>query len=318
MIVVLMHDVCIALLVLIIPLINVAFLTLLERKVLASMQLRTGPNSVGILGVLQPIADAIKLFSKEFIFPVRANSLLFSSAPIIGFFLSLLPWLVLPLDFAPKTEKVLIAANFDYGLLFLFAVGGLGVYPILIAGWSSNSLYPFLGALRATAVMISYELVVAVIQLATIAIAGTVALSGLLIAQNACPAVFPLWPLFIMFLVSSLAETSRPPFDLTEGESELVGGFATEFGAMSFSLIALSEYAHVVATSLFIATAFLGGQWAGPIWLKFMLANLFFIWVRAAVPRFRLDSLQYLNWKTYLIISLGVLIYCWSLIIIGL
>lgn len=281
------------------------------------MQSRTGPNTVGILGVLQPIGDAIKLMGKELILPSRANSLLFTSAPILALFLALLPWLVLPLQGETLSGNITGVVPLNYGLLFLFAISGLAVYPVLIAGWSSNSIYPFLGALRATATMVSYELVIGVIQLATITLAGSLSFKSIMAAQEHCWGLFPLWPLFIMLIVSSLAECSRPPFDLTEGESELVGGFATEYGAMSFSLIALTEYTHIISTSLFIATAFIGGSAWIPLWFKYMAGNLLFVWVRAAVPRYRLDTLQYLNWKGYILISLGALLWAWGLIISG-
>ena len=305
-------------LVVVIALISVAFLTLLERKVLASMQLRVGPSVAGYIGILQPFSDAIKLFSKEIILPTKANHFLFIAAPIIGLFLSLLPWAIIPLGYG------LFVSDIEIGMLYLFAVSSMGVYPILIAGWASNSMYPFIGALRATSAMISYELVMGLILLNSVIISNSLNLTNIVLSQNKIWFFIPLFPAFLMFLVSVLAETSRAPFDLTEGESELVGGFQTEYSGMSFSYFALIEYGHQVSMASIIVIFFFGG-WLSLIVsvifyyifaIKLLIGMFFFIWARSAVPRYRIDNLMYLNWKSLLLTSLSFIIVVLSIFVI--
>ena len=230
---------------LIVPLlIAIAYLTLFERKVLGSMQLRKGPNTVGIFGLLQPIADGVKLFSKETILPTHANLSIFIFSPIAAFFLALLSWVVIPFN-----DGVVIA-DISIGILFLFAVSAISVYAILMSGWSSNSKYAFFGAIRAAAQMISYEVSLGLIILSVILCVGELNLISIVKAQSDIWFFIPLFPAFLMFFVSALAETNRAPFDLTEGESELVSGFNVEYSAMTFAMFFLAEYSHIILMSL--------------------------------------------------------------------
>jgi len=292
-------------------LIGIAYVTLMERKVLALVQLRNGPNLVGPFGLLQPFADGLKLLTKETIIPSGANRVLFIAAPIILFFLSLAAWAVVP--FGAK----LVLADINVGILYLYAISSLGVYGIIIAGWASNSKYSFLGALRSAAQMVSYEVSIGFIMITVLLLAGSLNLNKVIEAQAGGIMNWNMWPLFpmlIIFFISGLAETNRAPFDLPEGESELVGGFNTEYSSMAFALFFLGEYANMILMSAMTSILFLGG-WQSPFnetvvpsafWLigKIIFCLFVFIWVRATVPRYRYDQLMRLGWKVFLPFSL--------------
>jgi NADH-quinone oxidoreductase subunit H len=292
----------------VIPLIlTVAYLTYAERKIIAAMQLRIGPNYVGPFGLLQPIADALKLLHKEPIIPAKANPVLFLLAPIITFTLSLLAWAVIPIgpDF--------VLANINVGILYLFAISSLGVYGIIIAGWASNSKYPFLGALRSAAQMVSYEVSIGFVMITVLLCAGSLNLRDIVLAQQNIWFFIPLFPMFIIFFISILAETNRTPFDLPEAEAELVSGYNVEYSSMPFALFFLGEYANMILMSAMTSILFLGG-WLPPfamapftyipgfVWfaLKISLILFLFIWVRATLPRYRYDQLMRLGWKVFL------------------
>lgn len=292
-------------------LLAVAFLTLAERKVLASMQRRKGPNVVGFLGLLQPLADGAKLILKETVMPSLANRFIFLLAPVLTFFLSLLSWMVIPFN------ATNVFADLNIAVLFVFAVSSLGVYGIIMAGWSSNSRYAFLGALRSAAQMISYEVSIGLIIINVILCVGSLSFVDIIEFQRNVYFVIPLAPLFVMFFISALAETNRPPFDLPEAEGELVAGYFVEYSAAGFALFFIGEYANIIFMSLLNAVFFFGGWlpiWpfslfleGGVFWLAFKtLFFLFlFIWVRAAFPRYRYDQLMRLGWKVFLPLSLG-------------
>jgi NADH-quinone oxidoreductase subunit H len=297
-------------------LIAVAYYTYAERKVLAWAQLRKGPNVVGPFGLLQPIADAVKLLMKETVIPSGANPLVFVAAPMLTFVLALIAWAVIPFDAG------LVLANINVGILYLFAISSLGVYGVIMAGWASNSRYAFLGALRSAAQMVSYEVSIGFVIVCVLLLAGSLNLSVVVTTQDRGWGLFgwnwlPLLPMFIVFLVSILAETNRAPFDLPEGESELVAGFFVEYSSMSFALFFLGEYANMLLMSGLTAVLFLGGwlppvhvapfTWIpGPVWfaLKIALVAFFFLWVRATFPRYRYDQLMRLGWKVFLPLSL--------------
>jgi NADH-quinone oxidoreductase subunit H len=292
-------------------LLAVAYLTYAERKVLAAMQLRRGPNVVGPFGLLQPFADGLKLLFKETVVPSGANRLLFVMAPMITFTLSLVAWAVIP--FEPKV----VVANINVGILYLFAISSLGVYGIVIAGWASNSKYPFLGAMRSAAQMVSYEVSIGFVMITVLLCVGSLNLSDIVMAQRHIWFAVPLLPMFVVFFISALAETNRPPFDLTEAESELVAGYFSEYSAMAFALFFLGEYANMILMSATTSILFLGG-WLPPVnmvpftwipgWLWFFAKIAFvlflFLWVRATFPRFRYDQLMRLGWKVFLPLSL--------------
>jgi len=288
----------------------VAYLTYAERKVLAAMQLRKGPNVVGPFGLLQPIADGIKLLAKETIIPTGADVPLFIGAPIFTFFLALSAWAVIPFDAGA------VLANINVGVLYLFAVSSLGVYGIIIAGWASNSKYSLLGGMRLAAQMVSYEVSIGLVIITVLLNTGSLNLSRIVEAQQdgwfVCSILFPM---FIVFFISALAETSRNPFDLPEGESELVGGFNTEYSSMVFALFFLGEYANMILLSAMISILFLGG-WLplfaaldfvpGYVWFAFKIAFCLFVflWTRATLPRYRYDQLMRIGWKCFLPLSL--------------
>jgi NADH-quinone oxidoreductase subunit H len=292
-------------------LIAVAYLTYAERKVLAAMQLRRGPNVVGPFGLLQPFADGLKLLFKETVIPSGANRILFVLAPMITFTLSLVAWAVIPFG------KGLVLANINVGVLYLFAISSLGVYGIVMAGWASNSKYPFLGAMRSAAQMVSYEVSIGFVMITVLLCVGSLNLSDIVMAQRHVWFAVPLLPMFVVFFISALAETNRPPFDLTESESELVAGYFSEYSAMTFALFFLGEYANMILMSATTSILFLGGwlppadiapfNWIpGPIWFaaKIALVLFFFLWVRATFPRYRYDQLMRLGWKVFLPLSL--------------
>ena len=293
-------------------LLAVAYTTYAERRVIGAMQLRRGPNVVGPFGLLQPIADGLKLLFKETILPSGANRVVFIIAPMVTFVLALVAWAVIPFD------KGMVIADINVGLLYLFAISSLGVYGIIMAGWASNSKYPFLGAMRSAAQMVSYEVSMGFVVITVALCAGSLNLTEIVEAQQTIWFALPLLPMFVIFFVSILAETNRTPFDLPEGEAELVAGYFSEYSAMTFALFFLGEYANMLLLSGMTAVLFLGGWLApfgiepftwipGPIWLALKIAVIMFlfIWVRATLPRYRYDQLMRLGWKVFLPISLG-------------
>ncbi|KJV10991.1 NADH:ubiquinone oxidoreductase subunit H [Elstera litoralis] len=292
-------------------LVAVAYLTYAERKVLAVMQLRRGPNVVGPFGLLQPLADGLKLFMKETIVPAGASRVLFIMAPMLTFILAMLAWAVIPVD------QGWVLSDINVGVLYLFAISSLGVYGIIIAGWASNSKYAFLGALRSAAQMVSYEVSIGLVIITVLLCVGSLNLSRIVEAQKTVWFVIPLLPMFVIYFISALAETNRSPFDLPEGESELVGGYFTEYSSMTFALFFLGEYANMILMSAMGSILFLGGwlppidiapfNWVpGPIWFALKICFLLFgfLWVRATFPRFRYDQLMRLGWKIFLPFSL--------------
>jgi NADH-quinone oxidoreductase subunit H len=292
-------------------LIFVAYLTYAERKVLAAMQLRKGPNVVGPFGLWQPFADALKMLMKETIIPSGSNPLLFLMAPMLTFSLAMIAWAVIPLG------DGWAIADINVGVLYLFAISSLGVYGVIIAGWASNSKYAFLGALRSAAQMVSYEVSMGFVIVSVLLVAGSLNLSDIVRAQQTVWFCIPLFPMFIIFFISTLAETNRAPFDLPEGESEIVAGFFVEYSSMSFALFFLGEYANMILMSAMTTLLFLGGWLApfgvepftwlpGPIWfiLKVCFCLFVFLWVRATFPRYRYDQLMRLGWKVFLPASL--------------
>nr|YP_009049483.1 NADH dehydrogenase subunit 1 [Crax daubentoni]AIE46284.1 NADH dehydrogenase subunit 1 [Crax daubentoni] len=290
-------------------LIAVAFLTLVERKVLSYMQSRKGPNVVGPFGLLQPIADGVKLFTKEPIRPSTSSPLLFIMTPILALLLALTIWIPLPLPFS--------LTDLNLGLLFLLAMSSLAVYSLLWSGWASNSKYALMGALRAVAQTISYEVTLAIILLSVIIFSGNYALSTLAITQEPLYLIFSSWPLAMMWYISTLAETNRAPFDLTEGESELVSGFNVEYAAGPFTLFFLAEYANIMLMNTLTTILFLNPSALNlsselfPITLaaKVLLLSSGFLWVRASYPRFRYDQLMHLLWKNFLPLTLALCLW---------
>ncbi len=299
-------------------LLGVAYLTYAERKIISAMQMRLGPNVVGWFGLLQPIADAVKLLTKETVLPTGASPVVFFLAPMVTFSLAMLAWAVIPVNAG------WVISDLNVGVLYLFAISSLGVYGVVMAGWASNSRYAFLGAMRSAAQMVSYEVSIGFIMITVLMTAGTLNLSALVEAQSEpLFGVLPGWyfiphlPMFIVFFISVLAETNRHPFDLPEAESELVAGFMTEYSSMSFALFFLGEYANMIMMSGMVTILFLGG-WLPPydvaplnmipgvVWfaLKVAACLFVFIWVRATFPRYRYDQLMRLGWKVFLPFSL--------------
>lgn len=301
--------------VVVVVLIGVAYFTLAERKIMGTIQRRKGPNVVGFQGLLQPLADGLKLFVKESILPSNANKALFILAPMLTFGLSLMGWAVIPFG------ESLVLADINVGILYLLAVSALGVYGIILSGWSSNSKYAFLGALRSAAQMVSYEVSIGFILITVVLCAGSFNLSSIVLAQEKVWFCVPHLPMFILFFISALAETNRHPFDLPEAEAELVSGYNVEYSAMGFALFFLGEYANMLLMSALTAILFLGG-WLplfnifpftiipGSVWfgLKIGFFVVLFIVMRACLPRFRYDQLMSLGWKVFLPFSLGWLI----------
>jgi len=299
--------------------IAVAYFTLVERKIMAGIQRRRGPDVVGAWGLIQPFADAAKLILKETILPSTANTVLFVIAPILSFMLSLVGWAVIPFG------ETYVLADINIGVLYLFAISSLGVYGIIMSGWASNSKYAFLGGLRSAAQMVSYEVSIGFILIAVILCAGSLNLTTIVMSQQTVWYGLPLFPMFFMFFISALAETNRHPFDLPEAEAELVAGYNVEYSAAGFALFFLGEYANMIMMSSVTTIMFLGG-WLpiidvfpinmvpGPIWfgLKVSFFVALFVWARAAYPRYRYDQLMRLGWKVFLPLSLG-----WVLFIAG-
>jgi NADH-quinone oxidoreductase subunit H len=302
-------------------LLAVAYLTYAERKILGAMQLRKGPNVVGPFGLFQPFADAIKMMFKETIIPTGSNPLLFLMAPMLTFGLAMIAWAVIPVN------DGWAIANINVGILYLFAISSLGVYGIIIAGWASNSKYAFLGGLRSAAQMVSYEVSMGFIMVTVLLCAGSLNLNDIVMAQQKVWFCVPLFPMFVMFLISTLAETNRSPFDLPEGESEIVAGFFVEYSAMSFALFFLGEYANMILMCTMTSLLFLGGWlapfglptpvWMGPLWLiaKICFCLFFFLWARATFPRYRYDQLMRLGWKVFLPGSLAYLVLVASVLV---
>ena len=296
-------------------LLAVAYLTYAERKIIGAMQLRRGPNVVGPFGLLQPIADGLKLFLKETIIPSGANRVVFILAPCLTFVLALVAWAVIP--FGPG----LVLADINVGVLYIFAISSMGVYGILMAGWASNSKYAFLGALRSAAQMVSYEVSMGFMIITVLLLVGSLNLTDIVMAQKDIWFVVPLFPMAVIFFVSTLAETNRHPFDLPEAETELVAGFNVEYSSMTFSLFFLGEYANMILMSAMTVILFLGGwlppvdmapfNWLpGPVWFaaKIALVLFVFLWVRATFPRYRYDQLMRLGWKVFLPMSLAAVV----------
>nr|YP_009700133.1 NADH dehydrogenase subunit 1 [Bootherium bombifrons]AXR87528.1 NADH dehydrogenase subunit 1 [Bootherium bombifrons]AXR87541.1 NADH dehydrogenase subunit 1 [Bootherium bombifrons]AXR87567.1 NADH dehydrogenase subunit 1 [Bootherium bombifrons]AXR87580.1 NADH dehydrogenase subunit 1 [Bootherium bombifrons]AXR87606.1 NADH dehydrogenase subunit 1 [Bootherium bombifrons] len=294
-------------------LLAVAFLTLVERKVLGYMQLRKGPNVVGPYGLLQPIADAIKLFVKEPLRPATSSISMFILAPILALSLALTMWIPLPMPHP--------LINMNLGVLFMLAMSSLAVYSILWSGWASNSKYALIGALRAVAQTISYEVTLAIILLSVLLMNGSFTLSTLIITQEQVWLIFPAWPLAMMWFISTLAETNRAPFDLTEGESELVSGFNVEYAAGPFALFFMAEYANIIMMNIFTTTLFLGAfhspympeLYTINFTIKSLLLTITFLWIRASYPRFRYDQLMHLLWKNFLPLTLALCMWHVSL-----
>ena len=292
-------------------LVSVAMVVWLDRRVWAFVQKRQGPNVVGPFGLLQTIADALKYIFKEIIIPSSSNKVIFILAPIVTMTLALIAWAVIPFS---ATQ---VLADINVGILYLFAVSSLGVYGIIMGGWASNSKYPFLGASRSAAQMVSYEVSIGVIIINVLLCVGSLNLNDIVIAQQNLWFIIPLFPMFVIFFISALAETNRPPFDLPEAEAELVAGYQTEYSGMMYAMFWLGEYANILLMCAMGAILFLGGWLSpleiypftlvpGPVWLvlKILLLFLLFALVKAIVPRYRYDQLMKLGWKIFLPFSL--------------
>nr|YP_010414787.1 NADH dehydrogenase subunit 1 [Mythimna unipuncta]YP_010627134.1 NADH dehydrogenase subunit 1 [Targalla apicifascia]URT60141.1 NADH dehydrogenase subunit 1 [Mythimna unipuncta]WBK26825.1 NADH dehydrogenase subunit 1 [Targalla apicifascia] len=283
-------------------LVGVAYLTLLERKVLGYIQIRKGPNKVGFMGILQPFSDAIKLFTKEQTYPNFSNYMSYYFSPVVSFILSLMVWLLIPYYFN--------MISFNLGILFFLCCTSLGVYTVMIAGWSSNSNYALLGGLRAVAQTISYEVSLALILMSSIIMIMDFNLVNFSLYQDFIWFIFLMFPLSLCWMSSSLAETNRTPFDFAEGESELVSGFNIEYSSGGFALIFLAEYSSILFMSMLFVLLYLGGfKLSFMFYLKLMLISFLFIWVRGTLPRYRYDKLMYLAWKSYLPVSLNFLLF---------
>jgi NADH-quinone oxidoreductase subunit H len=303
-------------------LIAVAYFTIAERKIMGAIQRRRGPNVIGFIGLLQPLADGLKLFAKETTLPTSADTVIFLLAPGLSFVLSLIGWAVIPFS------KGIVICDLNLGILYLFAISALNVYGILFAGWASNSKYAFLGAVRSAAQMVSYEISLGFAVLCVILCSGSFNLSTIVLSQQKIWYVVPLLPVYMIFCISMLAETNRHPFDLPEAEAELVSGYNVEYSAMTFALFFLGEYANMLLMSTFSALLFLGG-WLPPMdhflfniipstfWLgiKILFGVSFFILTRATLPRYRYDQLMHLGWKCFLPLTIGYLIFTAGLLV---
>jgi NADH-quinone oxidoreductase subunit H len=315
-------EILLSFLALVLPvLISVAYLTLAERKVMGAMQQRFGPNSIGFFGLLQPLADGLKLLLKEAVIPTNSNTFSFIFAPILTFFISLLNWAILPFS------SYCFFADVNLSLLFIFAVSGLAVYGVILSGWSSNSKYAFFGAIRSAAQMVSYEVSMGLILMSALFCVGSINFIDIVLFQSFIFFAIPFLPLFLMFLVSILAETNRAPFDLPEAESELVSGFNVEYSSMGFALFFLAEYGSIIAMSILTVLIFLGGWLSINFSLLFLIEPFvlafktsfilfFFIWVRASFPRYRVDQLMRLCWKIFLPLVLAFVLLNFSVVFI--
>lgn len=292
-------------------LLAVAFFTVFERKVLAAMQRRRGPNVIGIYGLLQAIADALKLISKETLIPGYSNIYIFILSPIFTFLISMLCWSLIPFDFN------IVISDINLGILFLFAFSSLGVYGIIMSGWSSNSKYAFLGSLRSSAQFISYEISMGLLIIPIILITDSFNITNIVLAQESILNCITFFPFFFLFLITGLAETNRVPFDLPEAESELVSGYNVEYSSIGFTFFFLAEYANIILMSAIIVILFLGG-WLTPFSfingsfifsIKLLLVMFFFVWIRATLPRYRYDQLMFIGWKVILPLSLGFTLF---------
>ena len=292
-------------------LVSVALIVWFDRRVWAFVQKRRGPNVVGPFGLLQTVADALKFMFKEIIIPASANKVIFILAPIVTMTLALIAWAVIPFS------EVLVLSNINVGILYLFAISSLGVYGIIMGGWASNSKYPFLGSIRSAAQMVSYEVSIGIIIVNVLLCVGSLNLKDIVLAQKNIWFIIPLFPMFVIFFISALAETNRPPFDLPEAESELVAGYQTEYSGMMFAMFWLGEYANILLMCAMGSILFLGG-WLSPInlypfnllpspfWMILKILLLFFLFalIKAIVPRYRFDQLMRLGWKVFLPFSL--------------
>ena len=308
-------------LVIIVPiLLSVAFFTVFERKVIGYTQYRQGPIKVGFLGILQPIADGLKLLIKEPITPINSNFLMFTAAPIITLLLSLINWALVPFDYG------VVLSDLNLGILFILGISSLGVYGVIIAGWSSNSKYAFLGALRSAAQMISYEVSIGIILITVLLPVGSLNLTDIVLAQKNVWFIIPFFPIFILFFISSVAETNRHPFDLPEAEAELVSGYNVEYSSVGFAFFFIGEYANIIFMSALNAILFLGG-WLPPFSflgflpgsflfaIKILFFIFLFIFIRAILPRYRYDQLMSLGWKVFLPLALGFFIFYYGLLL---
>lgn len=300
-------------------LISVAYLTLLERKILGYSQLRKGPNVVGLYGILQPLADGVKLFSKEIVLPSHINLIIYMVSPVLTLIMGLVPWFIFP--WGGVKEGILIAH--PYSLLLMLAILSVGIFGVLLSGWSSNSKYAFLGSIRAVAQMISYEVSLSLILMAIIVITGSLNLTYIYQVQSVINfLIISLWPIAFIYLISMLAETNRAPFDLSEGESELVSGYNVEYSSMAFALFFLAEYSHIIFSSFIFVILFMGEynfkilstqsniiSITSPIIIsiKGAIISFIFLWVRTSFPRIRYDQLMSLLWKNYLPVSISLL-----------
>nr|QJH88497.1 Nad1 [Pterocladiophila hemisphaerica] len=301
-------------------LLAIMYMTLAERKIMGSIQRRKGPNIVGLFGLLQPLADGLKLFIKETILPSNANINIFVFAPILTFILALISWCVIPIG------ESLVYSDINLGILYIFTISSLSIYGIIISGWSSNSKYAFLGSLRSAAQMISYEVSIGLILINILICGGSLNLTELVLSQQTMWYCIPLWPSFLLFYISILAETNRAPFDLPEAEAELVAGYNVEYSAMGFALFFLSEYSNMILLCSLSTVLFLGGwlpliNWyfliwiPKPIWfsLKTTILLFGFIWIRSVLPRYRYDQLMRLGWKIFLPFTIGWLLFVSSI-----
>nr|ARH54415.1 NADH dehydrogenase subunit 1 [Hippodamia undecimnotata] len=283
-------------------LVSVAFLTLMERKVLGFIQIRKGPLKVGYLGILQPFSDAIKLFSKEQIYPYMSNYMIFLLAPLLSLLMALMLWMSMPF--------FLYLMSFNFSVLYFFMISSMGVYAIMMSGWASNSIYSLLGSLRSVAQTISYEVSMFLILLSFLSLILTLNLFSFYIYQKFIWLMFINFPLSLMWFISSLAETNRTPFDFAEGESELVSGFNVEYSGVGFAFIFMAEYSNILFMSMLSVTMFLGGDfYSFMFFIKLVILSFSWIWIRGTMPRYRYDKLMYLSWKVYLPVALNFFLF---------